>query len=176
MDLRKAICASLLCALTGAAMADEKQGFTFGAGIGKSDLDDGDSGFDGDDTGFKLFGGYQITSNFSAELAYIDGGTVEDTINGLNVEADTSAFQASIIGTLPVNEQFSVYGRTGFLQWDADLSASNGASASNDGTDFAYGLGASLALPKTTLRLEYEASDLDGTDFTLISLSAVFSF
>ena len=62
-------------------------GFYIGAGVGQfnveiDDFEDlTDQDFDSDDTSLKLFGGWRFSPFFGAELAYIDFGGPEDTIN-----------------------------------------------------------------------------------------------
>lgn len=69
-------------------------------------------------TGYKIFGGYQLNRNFAVEGGYFDlgnfgyiattvpAGTLDGRIKlrGLNLD---------LVGTLPLSEKFSVFGRTG---------------------------------------------------------------
>ena len=73
---------------------------------------------DNSSTGYKLFGGYQLTPNFAVEGGYFDlgrfnysssttpAGTFSGNtrVNGLNLD---------LVGTLPLSDRFSVLGRVG---------------------------------------------------------------
>lgn len=172
--LRRAIAATMLLG-TGLAQADEP-GFYAGAGIGKVDVSDDEVGFNGNDTGFKIFGGYSLNKHFSIEAAYINLGKPDDEIFGTNVEIEGTAFNAAAVGTIPLNDKFSLYGRAGIIFWDAEASSAF-ASADDSGNDFAYGIGGALNVtPSAKLRLEWEAADIDGTDYGLVTLSVAWRF
>ena len=67
-------------AYAGSAAAELDPGFYVGAGVGQSKIEADDINFDEDDTGFKVFGGYQFNKYFAVELAYIDGGNADKSI------------------------------------------------------------------------------------------------
>lgn len=94
------------------AMAAEDSGFYLGVGVGQfslaiDDFEDvtGDD-FDEEDTSLKVFGGWRFGPFFAAELAYIDFGGPEDTVNvaGTPVDAqvEVSGFAPYLVGTLPL--------------------------------------------------------------------------
>ena len=67
-------------------------------------IDSGD--VDGEDTGWKIFGGYMFNRHFGVELAYIDLGEVSysGTFSGFPVtggKVELSAFTVSALGVLP---------------------------------------------------------------------------
>lgn len=64
-------------------------------------------------TGFKIYGGYQFNKNWAAEMSYVDLGKFSAQSNFLNTTVKTSAFTLSAIGSLPVSDQFSVFGKLG---------------------------------------------------------------
>lgn len=163
------------------AMAENSGGYA-GLGIGSITLEDsiGDIDIEATDTGFKLFGGYRFNRYFSVEAAYIDAGSPDDTIFGVNIESDAAAVQGSVIGTLPVSDQFGLYLRGSLIAWESDNTASDGfttVSESTDGNDFGYGVGAIFSVTQNfSLRGEFEGADFDGTDLRLLSVSGLFSF
>ena len=59
--------------------------------------------------------------------------------------------------------------------WDSDAEFL-GATASTDGTDTAYGVGARFAIGSLEVRGEYELYDLDGADLTMLSLGVAYRF
>jgi OOP family OmpA-OmpF porin len=143
-------------------------GIYVGAGIGDFGVDVG--GFDGSDTGFKVFGGYRFIKYFAAELEYLDGGTVED--GGL--ELDVSGFNVSAVGILPVGGNFDVFAKLGMIFWDADT---NGFG-DDSGEDFSWGIGAGYGFTdQFGMQLEYQGFEIEDTDTVdMISLSATWKF
>lgn len=178
--MRRVVIGVALGLLCTGAMA-EVGGYA-GVGVGQVRLEEDIAGidFEASDTGFKLFGGYKFHKNFAAELAFIDAGNPEDTALGVTIGSDASAFQASLIGTVPIGSMAEFYLRAAILSWDATNTATDGfdyISEDVDGTDFSYGVGAQLKFsPQFGLRAEFEGADLDGTDYTFMTLSGYFSF
>ncbi|MFA6921290.1 MAG: outer membrane beta-barrel protein [Gallionella sp.] len=69
-------------------------------------------------TGYKLFGGYRINKNFSLEGGYFDLGRFGFAMTtlpagSLNGNVRLQGVNLDAVGTLPVTEQFSVFGRLG---------------------------------------------------------------
>ena len=146
----------------------QDSGFYVGAGIG--DFGVKVDGFDGSDTGFKVFGGYRFIKYLAAEVEYLDGGTVED--GGL--EIDVSGFNLSGVGILPVGEKFSLFAKLGMIFWDAD---SNGFG-DDSGEDFSWGVGAGYSFTEQFgMQLEYQGFEIEDTDTVdMISLGASWKF
>lgn len=149
------------------AMAKDN-GFYVGAGIGDFSVDVG--GFDGSDTGFKVFGGYKFMKYVAAELEYIDGGTVED--GGL--ELDVSGFNLSGVGILPIGEKFGLFAKLGMIFWDAKARG----FGDDSGEDFSWGIGAGYSFTdQFGMQLEYQGFEIEDTDSVdMISLSASWTF
>ncbi len=181
-----------------AALAQDT-GFYAGIGVGQSDAKDACAGApiscDNKDTGWKIFGGYQFNKNFGAEVGYVDFGkaTANGVISGVAVSANAKAkgWEFLGVGTLPIADKFSAYGKLGFFRWDADVSATASipgfavtASASDKGTDLTYGIGLKYDFFKSASgRLEWQRyKDIGNTattgksDVDLISLGLVFKF
>jgi OmpA-OmpF porin, OOP family len=167
--------------LSGQAMA-EGQGLYAGGALAHVLLQGsaGDISTEAYDTGFKLFGGYQINENFAVELAYIDGGNPEEYSYGFTVWNDPSAIQASVIGTLPLGSVFGLYLRGSLLSWENETVVTDGFDYfvfENDGDDLSYGVGCSFNVgQKAAIRVEFEGADLDGTDVSILGVSGVFRF
>jgi len=71
-------------------------------------------------------------------------GIADDTVDigGTDVDIEmNSQFAAYIVGKYPVSERFDVYARVGYATYEVEASA-GGGSASDNGSDVAYGLGA----------------------------------
>ena len=160
----------------------------FGAGVGSFgvDVDGIEDGvnFSGDDTGFKLLGGYRANQYFAAELEYIDGGSVEDKydIDGdtLKIGIDVTGFNLSALGSFPFAERFDVFGKLGVIFLDADFEASfmgESERDSDDGNDFSWGVGASwYFMDNFGARIEYQGFEIEDADVDMISLGVLFTF
>lgn len=163
-----------------AAQADVAPGFYAGVSIGSASAEDDESGFDGDDTGFKLFGGYSFNQNFAVELAYFDGGAPDDNFGAVNVELETTGFIASAVGRLPVSDTVSLFGKIGFASYDLEATASSGglsASVDDSDSDLAYGVGASIAVAERfEVRVEWEAVDVQDGAFSFLSVGGLYRF
>jgi hypothetical protein len=171
------------------ASADDFIGFYAGGGIGSSSVDD-DFALDDSDTGFKAFVGYSLGEFVAVELAYMDGGTLKDTMDfgffATNVEADPRIINASVVGNLQLTEQFALIGRLGYASIDLDLTGTAGGpliggtvDISDDGSEeeISYGAGAVYTIGETfQLRAEYEAFDVPNGTIDFISVSALFRF
>jgi OOP family OmpA-OmpF porin len=118
---------------------------------------------DDTDTGFKIYGGYEFTKNFALEAGYADLGkaTAEDSTFPLSAAVEASAIFLDAVGTLPLTNEFSVFGRAGiaFTKVEASVSVPGFGSASvkEDETNLKFGLGAQYAFTKNVaLRAEWE--------------------
>lgn len=181
-------------------------GWYGGLGLGQAKVNDFDSvcsdllsflpagsacSSDDKDNGFKFFAGNQFNKNGALELGYVDLGKATASVSGPGVGGtlswEATGFNFALIGSLPVNEAFSVLGRIGIFAWDVDFKVSGvggSASQSASGTDLTYGVGVKYDFNKTTgMRFEWEkfkdVGDENTTgqgDIDLLSLSLVFRF
>jgi len=189
----KSIAAIVMLSLAMAAapaIADENQGLYLGAGVGLFNLEIDDfeditsDTFDSDDTSLKIFGGWRFNPYFAAELAYIDFGGPEDTVDsgGVNVDvqAEIAGFAPYLVGTLPLGI-FELFAKVGYYFYDVDFTASApGVSASDSisDEDLVYGAGLGLVLfDHLNARLEYEIVDVsDVQDAYAIWLTGAWRF
>lgn len=172
-----ALAALGLMAVT-AAQADTQPGFYAGVGLGQSTIDVGLS--DDSDTSFKVFGGYSFNEHFAVELAYIDGGSVEERVGPSSAEVEVTGLSAMAVGRLPVNDMFSVFGKLGLASYDVELTFSdpffgNGSVKESD-EEVMYGIGAAFGFGQFELRGEYEMVDVADGDFNLFSVSGLYRF
>jgi hypothetical protein len=159
MNIRQSLSAAVVAVMCASTIplvnADERTGYA-GVGVGRSSLDE--SGFD-DDTGYKIFGGYQFNKHVAFEGAYIDLGDFTSSSSTVSVDG----FQATALGMVPIGQKFRVFGKAGLFH--------------NGGTDLTYGLGFEWG-NKIGVRVEWERfTDVSGSaDADMLSASAVFSF
>jgi OOP family OmpA-OmpF porin len=169
--------ATAIVAISSAAMA---QGFYWGGSIGKSKA----YGCTGvtiscNDTSaaWKIFGGYQVNRNFAAELGYTDLGKTKarGVVSGVNIDAKTekTAWELVGIGSIPVADRFSLYGKLGINNGKVKDSATGSAggftatapaSAIHKGPTF--GFGAELGITQNiAVRAEWQRyKDMGGTN------------
>ncbi|MEJ2115950.1 MAG: outer membrane beta-barrel protein [Gammaproteobacteria bacterium] len=156
--------------------------FYVGGGIGQSYVEEnnvfaGDD-FDDEDFGFKVFGGYNFHKNFAAEIDYLNFGEPSDDIFGVDIKIeDFYAIALYGVGKLPLSEHFELFAKLGAAYWEGDAKArfmGISASSREDGTEFAYGLGASYAFTdQYAVRVEYEEIDTDSDDLSTLGLLTV---
>lgn len=156
---RPLLAAGLVLGFAGAATAAQPwmggrmdTGLYLGAGVGASESDIDTSGLigsaDKSDTGWKIFGGYQFSRHFAVEAGYYDLGKVSfsGTAGGAAISGnfDSTAIGLSLVGILPVWDNFSLLGRVGVAYSEQDGSVTVGgatATAKDDLTKLTYGLG-----------------------------------
>ncbi|RFB74110.1 MULTISPECIES: outer membrane beta-barrel protein [unclassified Herbaspirillum] len=123
MFLRTLKLSTFVCALTagvcGSSVAAEAQGWYAGVSAGYAQNKASGINFlagtskKESDTGFKVFGGYQFTPNWAAELEAVDFGKFQADSTFLTSRVKASAIGASVIGSYPLSSEFSVFGKLG---------------------------------------------------------------
>ncbi len=148
----------------GSASIDERVG---GAGLGAS--------VDDSDTGAKLLLGYRLNEMLLFEASWVELGEFQGAVQGAGVNVNTDGFAFHGVGSIPVGERFSILARIGVMFWESDIRVA-GLQANDDGTDIAWGLGASYRLADTIdLRAEWERYDA-GADIDLVTVGGVVHF
>ncbi len=158
-------------------------GFNFGQSKAK-DFCEGATTCDDKDTALSIFAGYQINKNLGVEFGYTDLGeaSASGPVFGIPVTAtgEVSGFEFSAVGTIPLNQQFSLYGKLGFFMWDADLKGTVGGipvSVSDDGTDLTFAFGARYSFTKNvSAQLQWQRYEIDDGDIDVIGLGLLFRF
>src|SRR5205823_3618582 len=89
------------------------------------------------DTAWKIFGGYQINRTFGVELGYADLGKVKLSGGASSLSIETKSWDLVGVGSFPVANQFSIYGKLGFSRSESKV-----ASAKDNSTNLTFGLGA----------------------------------
>ena len=160
-----------------------------GNGFSASSINDDDRS-----TGYKIFGGYQLNRNFAVEGGYFDLGNFGYTAT--TVPAGTLAgriklrgLNLDLVGTVPLSEKFSVFGRAG-LNYAQARDAFSGTGAvqvanpnprKND-TNYKLGLGLQYALTESlAVRAEaerYRVNDAIGNrgHIDLVSVGLIYRF
>ncbi len=104
----------------GSALA--ANGLYVGAGAGQASYDVcgelrglGATSCDDEDTGWKVFGGYDFSENLAVEAAWVDLGEVSASAAGGAATVEVDGIVVDLKGTLPLNEAFGIFGKVGFL-------------------------------------------------------------
>ncbi|GGC11483.1 hypothetical protein GCM10007205_20800 [Oxalicibacterium flavum] len=130
----------------------------------KVHFDDGESAKD-NATGYKLYAGYNFNQNFGVEGGYTHLGKYSDSWDDGAGDSGSEtikgrALYVAATGTLPLSEQFSLFGKLGVTQNRVKASIvenGNFASASKSRTTGLFGVGASFHFSRNLAAvLEYE--------------------
>lgn len=202
----------MAAALAATPSLAQDSGWYGGAGVGRSaaTIDDGriTSGLAGQglattgiagrdrDTGYKLFGGYQLNRNFAIEGGWFDLGEMGFTATTsppgtLSGDVRLRGLNLDLVGTLPLSERFALLGRVGVAhaQTRGRFAASGavalpyaGASTSERNTGVKFGAGVAWKLADAwELRAEGERYRIDDSvgnkgHVDLLSVSLVYRF
>jgi hypothetical protein len=189
--MRRLLLAIALLLGAGSAYADDNT-FYFGAGISKdkvSDIVNGGTSFtDIDSTAWKVYLGVRPISIVAIEADYLSLGSQTGSfvqpgvgtcpVGGcLTSHSDAKAFAGYAVGFLPIPLPFlDVFGKAGFAHWTLNGSTTTAltpGSFSNNGTDFAWGVGTQVHFGNFGARLEYENFRIPSTNGAhIVSLEA----
>jgi OOP family OmpA-OmpF porin len=167
-------------AATPAQSADN--GIFLGGSVGAASVKADDS-FDGSNldydagsTGYKLIAGWRFLDWLAVEADYVDLGSGDDKVQGIELETDINGVSLSALGFLPLGP-VDLMARVGAIDWSADLRAPGFGSISDDGTDFTWGVGAQFRVSSLAIRAEYEQFDIaDANTVDMISLGVTWTF
>lgn len=137
-----AVVALATSAFAASAQSASSAGFYAGAEINRSTLTDL-----GSKVGFGGNVGYAFNQNLAVELSAANLGTY----SLVGTDVSTSALTASVVGSVPVSNEISLFGRLGYGKVTA---AAGGIKA--DTNSAAYGVGAAYKLNSNmSVRAEY---------------------
>jgi OOP family OmpA-OmpF porin len=166
--------------------------FYAGAGFGTSKIDiscAGTTSCDTSDSGFKVYGGWNIAGPWSLEAVYFDWGKASRASSPGGVTS-TLATSASGIGVgAAYTYQFlwgRCFARLGIAQNDADTDTTTGgsaASSSHSSAEAYYGFGCGYSFTPTLMltadadfsRVKYTANDKAGTQLFTVGLRWIIS-
>lgn len=149
------------CAFAAAALVSVPalaQGYV-GFGLGSSKISGFDNGtISGGNTNkglVKIYGGFQFTPNWGAELQYSDLGKRDVTNAGISAGSfSTSQYSIAGTGTLPLSSGFSLLGKLGV---SANRINNSALVSNSNNTSALIGIGAAYKFtPALSVRVEYE--------------------
>lgn len=173
----------LLAALLLSTVAQADTGPFIGASFGSSHFDESFDGFsiDSDASAYRIVGGFQFGDYLGIEAGYHNFGDFAETIDlgGLSSRAEFAAEGWTLGGTLglPLNEQFSLYGRAGVFFWDADVEIDGFSINVPEDENPYYGGGARVDVtPNLALIGDWTRYELDTIDSDVISIGFQYRF
>lgn len=162
---KKIIAAAALATLASSAFAAQPNTFYGGLDAGSTKID----GFGDNKTSYGAFLGYNFHENFAAEIGARRLGSF--STNGVDVDADQ--YQASIVGTLPLQNNFNVFGRLGYNKLKASASYQDfTADADDSGVLYGVGVGYNFT-PTISGRIEFQKPSSDSHN---VSAAVAFAF
>jgi Outer membrane protein beta-barrel domain len=175
--MRKLLLVVALALAAGAAHADNGTLYV-GAGISRDNLKNiTATASDLNSTNYKIWAGFRPISVFAVEADYINLGsqTVNNAVASTHV--NYKAFAGYAVGYLPLPVPYvDVFGKAGLARWNSSGGSSIPGgpffSLSDEGTQFAWGIGAQAHVGNFGGRLEYENFSIRNTNgANIVSLS-----
>ena len=190
MLMRKTYLSMLLATLSLGAMVPEAsaaKGFNFGLDYGQAEARKfckAISPCDSADASAKADIGYQFTDMLGVEAGYVSFGTIFDSsASQFTASQKSNALTASVLGTIPLNHWFGIYGRLGVSQYESKGQGNvQGVPVKDEkGTTPFFGAGVKFTLNRHfALRAEYQnysnISRVDGRKDDVQGLYAGFLF
>ena len=165
MMFKKIAAAAALVIASSSAFAAQPNTFYAGVDLGKTKIDDAS----GRETSYGVFAGYNFAPNLAVEANLRRLG--EADFYGYEVKAEQ--FGVSLVGTLPLQNGFNLFGRVGGNRLEAKTRA-NRVSISDSTTKFMYGVGVGYAFtPAVSARVELQKP---ASDTTNLSVGVAYQF
>lgn len=160
--MKHSIIIATIAAALAAPLAAQADNAYVGANIGRAEqkISVDASSIKENTTGFKLYGGYDYTKNFGVEVGYVDFRKVEKSVGVIGASSKPESIYVAATGTLPLNAQFSLFGKLGVAYSHTEVKAWEpgfSATTTKNQTNAMIGVGASFALDKKiSFVAEYE--------------------
>lgn len=137
---------------------------------------------DDKDTAWKAFLGYRFNRNFAAEATYINFGeyTASVTFGGstATVNADATGWGLAVLGIYPLNNNFELFGKLGFMRGESEADVTIGGSSfqvGDKGTELHYGVGGIYNFSRNLgVRVEWE--NVNDADLSVLSIGLQYRF
>jgi OOP family OmpA-OmpF porin len=136
--MKKIATALLLSSAVAAPAFAADNGFYAGLNLGRSSVST-PSGVvltKKNDTVYGVIGGYQFNQNWGVEAQYTGAGKIPTTT--FSGKADT--FSVAAIGTMPVSDTFSLYGKLGYASTKSKVSGAGVTGATRGAATYSLGV------------------------------------
>ena len=174
--MRKLLLALALALSAAAAHADN--GYLYlGAGLTNDNLRDvAATNSNLNSTNWKVWAGFRPIDFLAIEADYMDLGSQRVITDVSSTNLDYKAFAGYAVGYLPLPMPYvDVFAKAGLARWSSSGGNTVGSSffsLSDNGTQFAWGVGGQVHFGNFGARLEYENFSIRNTDgANLVSLS-----
>jgi opacity protein-like surface antigen len=141
------------------------------------------SGFDGNSTTTRVFGGYQFNRYLAVEGGYASLGSANAATEGLTVSAKASALDVGAVGMLPLGHGVTLFAKGGGYRAQTSVGSNFGFSESVTNFGLTYGAGATYTItPKVALRGEWQryggvgGGQVGKSDVDVLAVGVSFSF
>lgn len=177
---------ALLLALAGTTANAETRNNSFylgtGAGMYYVDIDGVD--LDKSAPTWRLFGGYSLNKYVSFEGGYTNlfeiSEDFSDEFFDARVEMDGSSFDVVVRPTMPIGDQFEIFGLVGYAWYDWNFKTEFDGETFEDSdkdSELLYGLGGAWNFAdRWSLRGEWTAVNVSDADFGMFTASVKYSF
>ena len=170
-----------LALAAGVARADDL--LYVGAGLTRNDVKDiASTASDFNTTSWKVLAGFRPISLFAVEADYINLGSQTTSFSDSTAHLEYKAFAGYAVGFAPLPIPYvDVFGKIGLARWSSSGSnvslPGNFFSLSDNGTEFAWGIGGQVHFGSLGARLEYESFNIPNTNgANVFSLDVMYSF
>ncbi len=137
--------------------------------------------------GYKIFGGSRINPNLAFEAAYMDMGEATASTSVSNRTLGVTGLNFSVLGIMPLSKSFELFGKVGWMLWEAESKLTDVAGTSStvtvDDSDINFGFGGNYIVNETfSLRAEFERfhnlsyDSSAETSVSFLSIGVVVSF
>jgi len=163
---------AILLTLSSVVAAEERNS-NFALSIGRTDIKGNVYHLQG--TVFKLSAGQRFSDYLLFEAGFVYYGEVEDTA-GLDVlTIEGYAWNLHLLFIAPVSASFEPFGKIGVSKWHLsqkeEINGGGTLRGDADGEDIVYGAGFLFNVDHdSTIRIEYDLTEFDGTDVSAILL------
>lgn len=166
---KKIAIAATLAVLSTAAMAAEPGRIYAGADVGSTKID----GVKDRENGYGAFVGYNITPAIAIEAGYRRLADYDLSVGTVSGDVHVDQISLSGVATMPLSNNFNLYGRLGYNRLKAKASfAGNSGADSDSGVLYGVGVGYSFS-PTVAARLEVQKPSSDATS---VNAGLVFNF
>jgi hypothetical protein len=162
-------------------------GFYFGGSVGRTSMENNlstvgteDLTLDENNISYKVFGGLHLNNFLSAEGGYRGMGEAESEVAGYSLSSSTKGWDVAALGKMGLLGLVHVFAKAGMFFWNTESAFENPTEKIGDettGSDFMWGVGATVTLGSLGVRLEWEKFEIgDLEQFSMISAGVSFGF